>query len=257
MSLPLFIVLFKKNWKILLIFAVLNIFYMSAIALMATSEMMISSMDFLNMGVNQKLIADIDIAVSITSSVFQGMIMYIFIMVYYVIMAGRLVHKLVDNSSITGYLTAGVSRTKFIITSAVWLISSVFALYLIVWAVSAICLLTYGSFNFGWWTVVHIVTFLCSLSVAMISFAFSAVFAGTKQGSTLLSGIPIAFAVLMMLGSYIKFFKWLAPFGWVDSAKLAEGNFPLWWVYLLIYLAISAIAFVYTVIAFRKKQLSI
>lgn len=250
----------KKNWKMLGIFAILIIFYCGIIVLMATDQMMVEAMGFLNKetATDALGISDATLAMNITLAVFQGMIMFIFVMVFYVLLNHKLLFKAVDTTSLSSILATPVSRKQYIIAAFVFMASCIFALYLLAFILTAGALLTYsGSFDWAGLISVHATSFLCTLAVSSISFACSAIFAGTRAGMSLLAGIPIAFATLMMLATYIPIFEYFTPFMWTDPLELASRTFDFWWLFDLIYFAITAAAFTATVYIFKRKQLSI
>lgn len=250
----------KKNWKMLGIFAILISFYCGIIVFMATDQMMVEAMGFLNKESATKDlgISDATLAMNITLSVFQGMIMFIFVMVFYVLLNQKLLYKAVDTTSLSSILATPVSRKQYITTAYIFMAKCIFALYLLAFLLTAGTLLTYsGSFDWAGLISVHVTSFLCTLAVASISFACSAIFAGARAGLPLLAGIPIAFATLMMLATYLPFFEYFTPFMWTNPLELASRTFDLWWLFNLIYIAISAAAFTATLYIFKRKQLSI
>lgn len=260
---PLFKFFLKQNWKMLLIFVAAIGFYCGIIVFMATDPMMVEAMGFLNMesATTTMGITEATLAMNITLAVFQGMIMYIFVMIFYVLLVHKLLYKTVDTTSLSSLLSTPVSRKQYIATAYIFMAKCLFVLYLFTFLLTGGALLTYGS-SFSWLGLlsVHVTTFLCTLAVASISFAFSALFAGARAGTPLLAGIPIAFAAFMMLGAYLPFFQYVTPFTlfkWTTPIDLASKAFGLWWLLDLVFAAISAAAFSVTLILFKRKQLSI
>lgn len=265
---PLFKFFIKKNWKILGIFALLVGLYGGVIAFMATDTMMVEAMGFLNMESAVAAVgSEAALAMNITLAVFQGMIMFIFVMVFYVLLNHKLLYKAVDTTSLNSILSTPVSRKQYIITAYIFMVVCIFALYLLAFLLLTAALLTYsGSFSWVGLISVHITAFLCTLAVASISFACSAIFAGSRSGMLMLAGIPIAFAAIMMLATYLSFFQYFTPFMWADVLaqgkasgflQLASRNFNLWWLLDLIYIVIIAASFIAALFVFDKKQLSI
>jgi len=259
MNLPLLKFFIKTNWKMLAIFAALISFYLGTIVVMATDPMMVEAMGFLNMESAVEAVgSEALLAMNITVAVMQGMIMFVFVMVFYVLLANKLLYKSIDTTSMSSFLSSPISRRQYIITSFIFMAKCIFALYLLAFIITAGCLATYqGSFDLLGLVSVHLTTFLCSLAVASISFACSAIFAGTRAGLPLLAGIPIFFAAVMMLAAYVPVFEYFTPFMWVDAMKVANRAFDLWWLFNLIYVTIVAAAFAATLYIFKRKQLSI
>jgi ABC-2 type transport system permease protein len=260
MNAPLLKFFVRKNWKLWAIFAGIITFYLGVIVVMATDPMMVEAMGFLNLETATEAlgITEATLALNITVAIFQGMIMYVFVMIFYVLLVQKILYKAVDTTSMSSILATPISRRQYIITAYLFLVGCLFVFYLWAFLLTATCLITYsGSFSWTGLLSVHLSTFLCTLMVATISFACSAIFANTKAGMPLLAGIPIAFAALMMLSMYLPFFEYLTPFMWIDAMELVTRTFKLWWLFNLVFITISAAAFTATLYIFKRKQLSI
>ena len=125
MSLTIFKNTLRRNYKLLVIFAVVMGFYLSVI---------ISLIDPVNMKEIQELfgamesyldafgisIEDMTTPLNYTASVFFSVIVMAFTMVFYVIQSNALLGKSVDDTSLSYTLSAPVTRTRLVaVTQAV------------------------------------------------------------------------------------------------------------------------------------------
>jgi hypothetical protein len=256
MSFPLFKFFIKNNWRLWLIMALVSSFYLGAIALMATDPMIISALDFLNMALQIGAIAEAEAAAMVTVALGYGFACVVITMIYYILISNILVNKAVDNNSLSAHLSLNISRKKYITTAAVFLCVSVFALYLVLFFVGLLCLSKYeGSFDVGNFISANLTVCLCAVMAAMLSFACSAGFSGTRLGMSLLAGVPVAFALFLVMSMYIEPLKWLTPFGWFNASEIYTGAASLWWLFPVVFIAISAAAYVATLKIFNRKQI--
>ena len=262
MSFPLFKTLIKQNWKLWAIFMGLLLFYMGI--LIVIYDVMIDFQETL-----ESMPAELggiyglegwENALTYTASFFFQQLVFVFSMIFYIMLSNKLVNKPVDNTSISAHLSSSMSRSKYIVTTGVFLISSIFAMFLVMFFVGGGLLFMWGTYSVLHWANLIFTTAMCSIMVAMVSFFFSAVFAGGRLGSGLLIGVPILFVTFNMLAGMadaLSFLDWCNPFGYIDAVALASGSYNLWWLLNLGFIAISASLFVASIFLFRKKQLNI
>lgn len=195
---------------------------------------------------------------SYTASVFFGILVMGFSMVFYIIQVNKLVAKSVEDNSLAYTLSMPISRTKFIITQAVYLCGSLMLLFIGILVTGSIALGLLGEFNFGAYANLVAITFLLNLVMALLSFLLSVAFCDSKKGISLASGVPIGFLLLSMLGGAVgDKVNWLgkiSPFSWIDSVGIVNGTVSSWWMYLVFIIA-SAVLLVLTIIVFKNKKL--
>ena len=253
MSLVLLKHLFKKNWKLWAAITALLSAYLLIIAAVAQDELMRATVEFLGLPAE-------DSASAVVASVFYGLVLFIFSMIYYIITAHSLVHKPADNSSLSCYLTVPLSRNKFIATCGVYLAAAMFAQFVIIFGVGSLGLLIHGPFDVANFALMHLVMFLCVLSVAFISFSVSVVGTGSGWGRTVSAGIPIFLVFLLLISQMVPALgnaSYATPFGWVNPVELVIGTATAWWIWSAIYAAVTAALFALSIAVFNKKQLSI
>jgi len=262
MNLPLLKHLVKRNWKLWSIFAALLLFYLVVLIaiydVMKDAEEMMAA--FGPIGELYGGMQGLETAMTYVSSFYFKELVFMFSLIYIVMMSHQLVFRAVDNTSISNSLANGISRKNYITTTLVFFMGSVFALFLLLFLAGGGLLFMWGSYNIALYFNVILSTALIAMSVAAISFFFSAAFAGTKWGAPLLIGIPIMFVVFSMLSGMadsLNFLQWLTPFGWIDSLAISRGTFDLWWMWDIISIGIIATAYFAAQHIFKRKQLSI
>lgn len=257
MSKALFKSLVKRYWVLWAIFAGLMTFYFTVVALAFVFDpgAMNDSMGLVG--------ADIDTAsvVVFTGFTFFDFVVPIYGTVFYVIFAVLLVHRTVFNNSISAFLSTPLSRKNYVVTTAVFFITVIFSVFLLQFVVGIVVFLAaYGSFNVLNFGLLVLVSFLCTLAIAMMCYFCSCVFAGSSKAMGFIVGIPIVCVLLLMISQMVPavdFLRYLTPYGWFDSIEIITGASNLWWLWSLIYAAISGVLFFLSVVIFKRKQLSI
>jgi len=257
-SKALFKSLIKRYWILWAVFVGLMTFYFSVIALsfFAEPEAMRASMEM----IGAQLGTEVGVA-AFTAFTYFDFVVPIYGTVFFVIFAVLLVHRTIVNNSMMSYLSTPLSRNSFIITTAVFFITVIFSTFIAQFLIGIpLFLIIGGSFNILNFAIVVLTSFLSTLSVAMLCYFFSCVFGGTKLAMAFIVGIPIVFTLLLMISQMVPpldFLKYATPYGWFDTLKIAAGISNLWWLWSLIYAAISGLLFFVSVILFKRRQLSI
>lgn len=265
MSMTIFKDTFKRNWKLLLIFLFVLCFYQSIIISLIDPDDMDKVKELFGtmesfMGAFSISIASMTSPLNYTASTFFSVLVMGFTMVFYVIQANSLVAKPVDDTSISCILSAPVKRSTFIITRGIYLIFAMAVLFLGILGSGALMLSMFGEYDFNaYLNLVGITFFLCT-AVAMLSYFLSSAFCGTKMGTGLTVGVPIALLFISIIGGAggekTEWLKKITPFGWIDSVKVVTGEVETLWMYFALGGAILVL-FAGAVIIFNKKRLPI
>lgn len=267
MSLTIFRHTLRHNYKFLLIFGgVLGFYLFMIISLIDPADMkqvqelfgsMESYMDAFGIS-----IGDMTTPLRYTASVFFSLLVMAFTMVFYVIQSTRLIAKPVEDTSLSYLLSTPVTRTKLVVTKALYLIFSMAVLFLVILGVGSLCLMSFEDFplDFGaYLNLVGITFFLCT-AIAMLSFFLSVAFCSTKLGIWLATGVPIALLFLSMLGGVggekTQWLQKVTPFGWLDGVGIVSGTVDTGWMYLALAGAIIVL-FAASVVVFGRKRLPI
>jgi len=247
MSWPLFKYFLKKNWMIWVGVTAFCLFELVACVFLMD---IVSDLpeEFLG-GFGGESILEI-------MSILLPMLMFMFPMIFIIFTIYRLVYRPID-STLSPTLAAGVKRTTYLTTAAVFLVVSLFLMFSVVFTVIGASMLYYGSFNWTVWLKVNFVAFVVLLSVALTGFLFAAAFAPGNIGKLGMFGFPVFCLAVLILAGYIDFFKWLTPFGWIDFTKVYDGSMTLWWLWALLYLLGAGVIYVGSLFLFKRRQLSI
>lgn len=259
MSFSLMKVFIKKNWKLWSIFTSILLMYMFVMIL--SFDQMKEMMDTLggNDPEMMGIVFMLDSRFDLLASMYFDMLIFIFPMVFYIMLANKIVSKTVDDNSMSAYLASSLSRSKYTTTAAVFLILSITSMFFVIFAFGGLGLICFETLNWLNWANMVFTTLTCTLAIAAICFFFSCVMAANKTGNVLLTGIPIVFVLFMWLGEMpsLEFLLKLTPMGYIDTVMIGKGLEDLWWLINLVFIAIASVLFVISIKMFKKKQLSI
>lgn len=263
MSLPIFKNTCRCNWKLLLIFVVVLCLYLSIIISLINPEDMTEVQDLFGTMENFMGAFSIDIAamtspLSYTASTFFSVLVMAFTMVFYLIQANGLIAKQVDNTSLACTLSAPVKRSTLVLTKGIYLLFSMAVLFISIFACGSVLLNAYEDFQMAAYANLVGVTFCICTSVAMLSYFFSVAFCGSKLGTVLAVGGPIALLFFKVIsgigGEKTEWLSKLTPFGYLDSVGIVTGRISTLGLYI-IFGSISLLLLTASVFAFNRRQL--
>ncbi|MEN4012010.1 MAG: hypothetical protein ROW48_08255 [Bellilinea sp.] len=263
MSFPLFKLMLKRNWVLLVIFFGVLTMYMTTMITMYNPEDMtglIGMIEAFPEGLRAALGFDA-LVLELTgylASWLYGMLMIGFPMVYSIILGNSLVAKMVDNGSFAYLLSTPTPRVKIIVTQGVYALASLFVLFIALFAVGTLTAeaMFPGELDIYAFFRLNVTTMLVNMVVMMISFFFSCLFNEVRLSLGFGAGIPIGFFLMNMLGGSVPNLNILSDisiFGFYDPVKLVAGDDVL--VVNFAYLGIIAVLFVFATVIFNKKRL--
>ena len=260
MSFPLLKVFTKANWKLWAIFTGILLLYM--VILVFSFDQIKEAMNALEGGANPEILGisfPMDSRFNLLAGMYFDMLIFMFPMIFYIILANKLVSKSVDDNSMSAHLSSSLSRRKYTTTAALFLTLSLVAMFFVVFAVGGLCLVAFETINWLHWLNIVFTTLTCTLFIAAICFFFSSVFAANRTGTIFLIGIPVAFIMFTWLGEMpsLDFLKYFTPIGYIDSLKIGYGLENLWWLINLVFLVAASVLYFVSIKVFDKKQLSI
>lgn len=263
MSFPLLKTVLKKNFALLLIFFAVLTMYMAIMISMYDPddiEALTSMLELFPEDV-MKAMGFANIITGLTSylgSWLYGLLMFGFPMVYCIILANRLVAKMVDNSSFAYLLSTPNSRVKIIVTKGVYAIASVGILIAALFGIGVLIakFMFPGELDIYEFFRLNLTTMLVNMVVMMICFFFSCLFNETRLSLGFGAGIPIIFLFMKMLGgasAEAEIFKKLSIYGFYDPVELVNGGEILG--INLIYTGIIIILFISSLLVFNHKRI--
>jgi len=263
MSLALLKATLKNNWILFLIFLGILTMYMTIMISMYDPEQMELLTSMINlfpedlmkaMGFSNR-VTDLT---SYLASWLYGLLMLAFPMVYSIILANRLVVKMVDNGSFSYLLSTPNSRLKIIFTQGFFAFFSMVILFaaLFILGVLVSRSLVPGALDVNAFFRLNFTTLLAGLVVMMINFFFSCLFNESRISLGFGSGIPILFLLLKMLGEASKeaeVLKRFSLFGYYDPVELVKGS-EIWGVNTA-FIVLIILLFTGGMIVFNRKRL--
>ncbi len=253
MSIPLFLKNIKNNTLLLLVFMGLMSIYLAVIIYMYNPNGIGAFVDMLSILpvtlVNAMGFATIDSGLTgFVASMFYGFLIYLFPMVYCIILANRLVAKMVYEGTMISILGTPNSRVKIIITQGAYLLSSIAVLFAVLFLVG------YGMSEQFFPGLLDVKIFmklnlgacLMTMTIGMFCFFFSCLFNSTKPSLFFGAMIPIIFFIFntlsklsektVFLGKFSLYnaFDGLAIVNGESSIMLVSGGFIFFILFLFL-----------------------
>ena len=207
----------------------------------------------------------------IVGSIFYKMAGLLLPIIYMIMAANNLIAGQVDRGSMAYVLSTSTKRRTVVLTQALYLIGSLFAMFCCTTITSVICLavldktsiaLTYGELillNFG--------AFMTMFAMSGISFLASCWFNRSKYSMSIGGGLNMFFLVATMLGLFgskvlpsvvrlesLNFFNYVSIISLFDVVSIIDGGTTFIWK-LAILLAVGVICYVIGGRKFEKKDL--
>ena len=244
MSWPLLKYFIKKNWWIV---AALTAFIMFELVVTIAMFDLIKDMDFLGLGGTTVQ----EFTISALPS-----LLFMFTMLFYILIIYFIIVRPIDTTSMSSHLASGIRREKYLTSAFVFLAVSLLSIFVVIFVICGLLMLIWVKVDWAEWLYANVTVFTGCLAVASISFFFASVFPSHVVGKLGMIGLPVLFLILFMMYAQfpntLEFFRWITPFGWINIM-----NSSLWWMWNLIYLAVTGAFITASVFLFKKKQLSI
>lgn len=262
-SKALFVSTLKRSYKFFLIIAAVLCFYLTVIIYMVDPDDMAQIQEMFAMfeGMMSAFGMDVDAMTDLLSyvaSTFFTTLIMAFCMVFYILQGNKLVAKQVADNSLCYTLSMPISRTKFILTEALYLVVAMFALFVLVFLDGIICMNSVSAIDNLAFLNLCALCFLLNAALAMAVFFVSICCCTNPKLSIASAVLPIALLLIYMLGSAggetFEFLTYISPFGWVDSVGIVNSRVDVWWMYI-VFTAIITLFVYLSVVVFKKKRL--
>lgn len=256
----------KSDYKIILIFIGVLTMYFSIISNMYDPK----NLDLLNQMASLKLSPELLQAMGFTlknpslvgflSSYFYGLLMLAFPMIYYIIIANKLISSQVDKGSMACILSTPNTRKKVVATQALFLLSTITLLVLFVTILGIIvCSINFPDLlDVKAFILLNLGVLLVHFAISSISFFSSCLFNETKNSLLFGAGVPILFLLIQMLSNVsniLENLKYFTIFTLFNPTDIINGN-----NILLPFISLIAIALAFysaAIYVFDKKDLPI
>jgi len=260
MSMPLFKVMLKSNWKLIFICTAIALFYLLTIIGMYSPESsVIAAPDAFSKAYGMN-VSETDAMVFVSSAFFE--LSYFLVLICYTVIAStRLMAHLVDRGSMGYLLASSVSRTAIASTQALVLVAG---LVIIVTTTTLGGIIGFKAvlpgveFDTAKFIIINLVELMLFAVIAGYSFLFSCLFSNQKTAAG-------ASAVLTVLFYGINITSRVSEIGWLSNLSIFKtfnpmvilhGVFSFLWTSLGLIVA-SVILFNLAVMIFNRKNLTI
>ncbi len=262
MSLVLFKSTCKRNWVLWVIFLYVLLMYASIMIMMydpADMTEINAMMDLFPPQVMHSFgFGSVNSLTTYLASWLYGFLFFAFPLVYCILLANRLVVKMVDNGSFAYLLSTPKSRVSIIATQWCYgIVSLVLLMSAVCGIVIALCHgRLAGELKIPEFLALNFTTLLLNLAAFSICFFCSCLFNESKMATGFGAGIPIVFLLMKMLGGAAPDAKVLTEcslYGLYDPIELVNGVSVAW--QNLLFGTIAVVLFAASLLVFRRKRL--
>jgi ABC-2 type transport system permease protein len=213
-------------------------------------EAMIRAMNFDDFGTT---------LLSFMSGYMYGFLIFLFPMVLSIVVNHRIVAGHVDSGAMAYLLASPNSRTKIIVTQAVFSILANVLLF-IVYGLLGLAIsemLFPGQMDILGFMFLNLYTIILYLALGGIIFFFSSIANDKSVSLGFVIGIPVAFLIFQMLSEAdesLSLFKYFTLFSLFDPNKIGVDSVFVWGS-ILVMIVISVVSYGASIIIFNKKNL--
>ncbi len=211
-----------------------------------------------------------DLYGTLIGSIFFKMAGLLLPIIYMIMTANALIAGQVDSGSMAYILSSSVKRRSVTFTQAIYLISSLFVMFLCTTVTSLICFNIVDvdtSLNTEKLLIINLGAFLVMFAMSGICFAASCWFNRSKNSMALGGGLNMFFLVATMLGLFgssvlpsiirmdaLNYFNYASIISFFDVVSILEGTNAYIWKFGVL-IVIGIIGYVAGSVKFRKKDL--
>lgn len=263
MNLTLFLNNWKSNWKVLMIFSFIMVFYFSMIIVMY-DPMTTDSMAALIEMLPQELINMMGFTLKVptytgfVASYFYGFLAIMFPTILLIMVSYRLMGKLVDRGSMAYLLATPNSRVKIATTQAISLMTLISAIIAIITfaGIAFSSVFFEGQLDISKFLLINFGLWCYFFAVSSLSFFASAFFNEGRHAISFGSAFPVAFFVIQMIAQLgdktevAKYFTLLTLFQPNDILMESYSFTPL-----LALIAIGLVGYSASIWMFKHRDL--
>lgn len=253
----LFIHLMKTNFKIFFIIA-------GALSLLIGIIMAIFTPETMNEIARASAdgpvnpLGDISTLIAFIANQYFGNFALIFAMIYAVIVGNKLVAEQVDKGSMAFHLSMPITRTQYTFTSFVYFVSSLTAIFILVFLVGygMAELVQPGELPIGTFFGLTLGSLLLHLAISSITFFASCLFNRSSNSLALGAGLTVFFFaanILSGMNDSLTFFENLTLITLVDSTAIIQSG--SYGVQFFILAGIACVFYVLGISVFNRKDL--
>lgn len=216
-------------------------------------------------------LGEMDIYSLIVGSIFYKMAGLLLPIIYMIMVANNLIAGQVDSGSMAYVLSTSTKRKQVVFTQAIFLVSSLFAMFVMTTITSVVCLsildvpsitLTYSQL-----ILLNLGAFLTMFAMSGLSFMASCIFNRSKRSMAIGGGLNMFFLVATMLGLFgsqvlpsvirlnaLNYFNFVSVISLFDVVSILGGTTTFIWK-LAILVTIGVVLYFIGARRFEKKDL--
>ena len=215
-------------------------------------------------------IGQADLYGTLVGSIFFKMAGLLLPIIYMIMSSNALIAGQVDSGSMAYVLSSGTKRKEVTFTQAMYLIGSLFAMFLCTTLASVICYAIVDvntGLNYGKLLLINLGAFLVMFAMSGICFLASCKFNRSKHSMALGGGLNMFFLVATMLGlfgspvlpsiirmSALNAFNYVSIISLFDVVSILEGTLAYLWKWAIL-AVIGVVCYVCGALIFDKKDL--
>lgn len=228
-SFPYFKQTVKSNFKFLLVFTLVLCMFLIVMSYVFTP----ATVDSFHSATEGTFISNVfagnGTLVGFMSNSFYTLMAIIFPMVYSIMVGNRMIAEKIDKGSMAGFLSTPTSRLQITITSAVYFVLSLLAM----WGVASVVGITAmnhfqpDALDVDKFLMLNVGVFLYHLVISGICFCSSCIFNSSKNSLIIGGGTPLFFFVVNMflkLSDDLEFLKYVTLNTLFDTQAILEGS---------------------------------
>lgn len=246
-SLTLFKREMKANNKLLIIFIYILTLYILSVVYMFNPDssnafdIIIKSMPGLMKAFG--FVASGNTLIGYIATDLYGMILLMFPVIFYIILANKLLAGYVDRGSMAYLLATPNKRVKIALTQALslWVSIGILITYATVAIIISSALIHPGKLDIEKLILMNVVIYFLHIAISGICFLASCISDDTKRSFTIGAGVPIAFFLIQMLanmGGKLENLKYFTIFTLFNTNDIVAGKSVVFPVIILVVVAI-------------------
>lgn len=199
-SFPYFKQTIKSNFKFLCVFTLVLCAFIVAMTNVFTPETMTDLQSAMSETALKNILTGNGTLIGFMSNSFYALMAIIFPMVYSIIVGNRLIAEKIDKGNMAGFLSTGATRFQITVSSAVYFIVSLAAMWGVVSVVGIITshIVQPDALDIKIFLMLNIGVLLYHLVISGICFCSSCIFNSSKYSLIFGAGIPLYFFVISM-----------------------------------------------------------
>ncbi len=255
----------RSNWKVLVVFSIIMVFYFSMIIVMydpMTTDSMAALIDMLPQELIKMLGFTLEVPTytGFIASYFYGFLIILFPTILLIMVSYRVMGKLIDQGSMAYLLATPNSRVKIVATQACALISLITILLLIV-TISGIVLSEVfftNALEVKKFIYINIGAWCYFFSISSISFLANVFFSEGKNALSFASAFPIAFFVIQMiaqLGEKLEFAQYFTLLTLFQPNEIIQAGYQGWPLAILV--LIGVLFYSLSIVLFKHRDFAL